>query len=600
MKNAAMGEPYAGNPHVRFDEGEVTSAKSRRGSLLYKRMMLFALIVGCCQQGSAATNRYALVTAMGGSSTLYRLSEEGDWMRIRIAVKDNDGHTENNCRALSVDGIIYTFDMNDNETSYVRKYAPNGSWLGDLGSCPGQAEGLCLSSDRKSLYLGFAFGTEKGKILKMSLKDGSCTTVATGLGIVRQLCTDGRGHLYAAKRDGKLRVIDEATGEITTFDALSGAQGIAYDPENDLLWWSKYNSSDYGTLDHEGTVTTYSGAPWGTSGCFAVKVIDGFPHFAVYNNSICRRNADGTFVTVESATAKYSDLTTIEVEEEDVANVYVTVAGRGVKRFTVTNGNKWQGGDDWFIAANGESGTTRPIACRRIGRTFYVLDQFEDKDLGYFSIDKYNLTGEFKGRLVDKWVCEGIKVDNMTTSTDEKSLYVTCYSGNKLLKVDVATGSVAELTSEDLHQPRGCSADRSGEVYVCNRTTTSHVTVYGVDGSKITEFSFGNSSGIYCDRDLDLVYVVSNGGYGRAYRKADLSTYFGAFAGLGNTLSIDKVKDGWLDNLVFVNWGGEVWTMPTGSTSPSQVLSGLGNLQHVFVDPIDRNPPRRGMVIIVR
>ena len=30
------GKPDAGNPHVRFDEGEVASAKPRRGSLLYK------------------------------------------------------------------------------------------------------------------------------------------------------------------------------------------------------------------------------------------------------------------------------------------------------------------------------------------------------------------------------------------------------------------------------------------------------------------------------------------------------------------------------------------------------------------------------------
>ena len=31
------GKPYAGNPHVRFDEGEVASvATPRRGSLLYR------------------------------------------------------------------------------------------------------------------------------------------------------------------------------------------------------------------------------------------------------------------------------------------------------------------------------------------------------------------------------------------------------------------------------------------------------------------------------------------------------------------------------------------------------------------------------------
>ena len=41
------GKPYAENPHVRFDEGEVASAAtSRCGSLLYKQMtILFAAAV---------------------------------------------------------------------------------------------------------------------------------------------------------------------------------------------------------------------------------------------------------------------------------------------------------------------------------------------------------------------------------------------------------------------------------------------------------------------------------------------------------------------------------------------------------------------------
>jgi len=35
-REALNGKPYAGNPHVRFDEGEAAStATSRRGSLLY-------------------------------------------------------------------------------------------------------------------------------------------------------------------------------------------------------------------------------------------------------------------------------------------------------------------------------------------------------------------------------------------------------------------------------------------------------------------------------------------------------------------------------------------------------------------------------------
>ena len=36
MANTALdGKPYAGNPHVRIDEGDGASAKPRRSSLLY-------------------------------------------------------------------------------------------------------------------------------------------------------------------------------------------------------------------------------------------------------------------------------------------------------------------------------------------------------------------------------------------------------------------------------------------------------------------------------------------------------------------------------------------------------------------------------------
>ena len=35
-RNALGGKPYAGNPHMRFEEGEFASATPRRGTLLYK------------------------------------------------------------------------------------------------------------------------------------------------------------------------------------------------------------------------------------------------------------------------------------------------------------------------------------------------------------------------------------------------------------------------------------------------------------------------------------------------------------------------------------------------------------------------------------
>ena len=50
---ALNGKPYAGNPHVRFDEGEVASAAMpRRGSLLYKTKMIRAAIAAICAAAS--------------------------------------------------------------------------------------------------------------------------------------------------------------------------------------------------------------------------------------------------------------------------------------------------------------------------------------------------------------------------------------------------------------------------------------------------------------------------------------------------------------------------------------------------------------------
>ena len=63
MMNASLnGKPYAGNPHVRFDEGEVASAKPRRGSLLYttktvKVALAAACAVALCDASAAVVTR---------------------------------------------------------------------------------------------------------------------------------------------------------------------------------------------------------------------------------------------------------------------------------------------------------------------------------------------------------------------------------------------------------------------------------------------------------------------------------------------------------------------------------------------------------------
>ena len=54
-REALNGKPYAGNPHVRFDEGEAAStATSRRGSLLYKTFFLMLMPVVCCAHNTCS------------------------------------------------------------------------------------------------------------------------------------------------------------------------------------------------------------------------------------------------------------------------------------------------------------------------------------------------------------------------------------------------------------------------------------------------------------------------------------------------------------------------------------------------------------------
>jgi len=72
MTNAVLrGKPDAGNPHVRFDEGEVASATTpKRGSLLYtKKLMMMAMAF------SAASSLFAAAETVYGITWTNRVSD---------------------------------------------------------------------------------------------------------------------------------------------------------------------------------------------------------------------------------------------------------------------------------------------------------------------------------------------------------------------------------------------------------------------------------------------------------------------------------------------------------------------------------------------
>ena len=74
MKNVVpSGNPYVGNPHVRFEEEEVSSTKPRRGSLLcrsQRRKKLCAAAAVVCCAGAAGIAFAEDIPFWGGGSSM--------------------------------------------------------------------------------------------------------------------------------------------------------------------------------------------------------------------------------------------------------------------------------------------------------------------------------------------------------------------------------------------------------------------------------------------------------------------------------------------------------------------------------------------------
>ena len=90
MTNAILrGKPDAGNPHVRFDEGEVASAKPRRGSLLYRGLIGW-LALGSAMSASALTlevgagRTYGTLDAAFGRVQEFRRANTNESVEIRM------------------------------------------------------------------------------------------------------------------------------------------------------------------------------------------------------------------------------------------------------------------------------------------------------------------------------------------------------------------------------------------------------------------------------------------------------------------------------------------------------------------------------------
>ena len=112
MTNAILrGKPDAGNPHVRFDEGEVASAKPMRGSLLYIRKIMVGVLYAIC-----ATCANAMEIDLHGTWRLERTDDKS--VACEIAVP-GDVHTALHKAQLMPDPF---FGQNEKKTQWVGRH----------------------------------------------------------------------------------------------------------------------------------------------------------------------------------------------------------------------------------------------------------------------------------------------------------------------------------------------------------------------------------------------------------------------------------------------------------------------------------------------
>ena len=136
MTNAALrGKPDAGNPHVRFDEGEVAPAATpRRGSLLYKHARIFAVAIVAL----------ALATSAGARTLTWDGTTAGSYA-AGASLNSADHWLENDEQATTGPQPGDRLEITGSGNFYFAKESF------DLGSA-----GLTIYHNRK-IYVGTAF-----------------------------------------------------------------------------------------------------------------------------------------------------------------------------------------------------------------------------------------------------------------------------------------------------------------------------------------------------------------------------------------------------------------------------------------------------------
>jgi len=297
-------------------------------------------------------------------------------------------------------------------------------------------------------------------------------------------------------------------------------------------------------------------------------------------------------VTLFGALLTFALSALLELGAATTSYLYVVSAADRVRRFAVSDTGAITLDKADFITCNsGNDVMTRPVKIVRIGRVFYVLDQYADSALGYFSIAQYDLTGNFLGKLVHRGAnvidSKLGKADGMAASPDGKWLYINDFDLGAIFKVSVETGALSTFAT-GMSQNRDIHVTSDGKIYATSRANKK-IYVFNPDGTAASPayYSFANQvGGVYVDEAAGKVY----GRYSGSMQIHNLGTdsVIQTVSMPGQGLCIEKVGD----KLVSGNW--TIWNPqsilftcdPSNSYAISDpIASGLGNIQDVYLDP---------------
>ena len=266
---ALNGKPYAGNPHVRFDEGEVASAVTpRRGSLLYRKYtwkaaISAAAIAAGAMAAFAATNITENVT----------LTEDTDWTEFGTVTLAAGATVNLNGHSLAVKNIdgagaiadipgyqrleyIESTGSQYINTGYLHNKDTKVLIRVEFTKVTGYSNGYCVfygarSSDRKTQLGGWL---HNGKFMEACDDSASDTSLAATVGTI-----------YDAElaKTGSYGVSNLATGAYTT---LGSGNGFATSPIQNGT-----PQTDYIFAIHQDGYTAW----WCNMKCYGCKVWEG-------------------------------------------------------------------------------------------------------------------------------------------------------------------------------------------------------------------------------------------------------------------------------------------------------------------------------------